>query len=335
MRINILERLMSVRQMSMKNWVWLLSLSFVAGLGVSAQAVDQSYTAYGNGVQIWFQAEDFSERIPDTDEFYALAEAPDGEIAFGDDVLNTINRLGGPGGRISYDFDISPFPAGTWYMWGRVINPQNMSDFMLVEGHPGDVVPTAAPFEGSFDNSQRLFERDTGPPFGWSGGSEAHIKELQTGENTMHIVHRSGNPDVYWDAMVWTNDPDYVPTDNDFLDAASFSSLGLSTVVGDFNGDLAVTAADYDIMLENFNNEVFLGTDGDITFDSYVDYRDFVALRSAIEAGGAAGAASVPEPSSWCLLGLATLLLGSVRQRRRQFGRSGSRCGSRDEHHGW
>lgn len=315
MRKNLLESIMSGRQvrMNVKNLALLPSLLLVGILATRTGAVEQfTVSGFGEGSQIWWEAEDFDQRIPDTDDHFALASAPDDEEAFGADELNTINRIGA-GGRISYTFDINQLgEAGTWYFWGRVLNPNNLSDYMLVDGHPGDIVPTEEPFSGAFTDSQRVFERNTGPPFGWSGGAEGHIKQLQDGENTMHIVHRQAEPEVFWDVMMWTDDPLYVPTDEDYMESEPFVPIDLP---GDFDGDGFVNDADYAIMLDNFNTDVDRGMDGDITFNGHVDYRDFVKLRSTIEAQPA-GAATVPEPEAFWLFGAAVLVFGGFRRRR-------------------
>ena len=47
---------------------------------------------YGGGHQIWFEAEDFDERNPDTEEYYLVVDAAD---AFG----QAITRAGGAGGK--------------------------------------------------------------------------------------------------------------------------------------------------------------------------------------------------------------------------------------------
>lgn len=312
--LKTLEPLMSGRKIrtSVKNFVLLPSLLLLGILAVRTDAVEQfTVSGFGDGSQIWWEAENFDQRIPDTDDHFALASAPDDEEAFGTG-LNTINRIGA-GGRISYTFDINQLgEAGTWYFWGRVLNPNNLSDFMLVDGHPGDVVPTEEPFSGAFSDSQRVFERNTGPPFGWSGGGEGHIKQLQDGENTMHIVHRQAEPEVFWDVMMWTDDPQYVPIDEDYLASEPFVAIDLP---GDFNDDSFVNDADYAIMLDNFNTDVDRGMDGDITFNGHVDYRDFVKLRASIDAQPA-GAATVPEPTSFLLFGAAALALGGFRRRR-------------------
>jgi len=184
---------------------------------------------YGGAHQIWFEAEDFDERDPPTNEYYPVVDA-DG--AFG----KAINRAGGAGGRISWTFDISEAggKGGTWYFWGRVIIPYNESDYMLVEGDPGDAeIPTGPPFPGGrdtqpfIDGDDRIFEQNVGPPWGWTGINtaalvlEGHVKELQDGQNTMYIYHREGDISVFWDVFMWTDDPDYVPTDEDYINATT------------------------------------------------------------------------------------------------------------------
>jgi len=82
---------------------------------------------YGDAHQIWFEAEDYDERNPDTDQYYPVVDAAD---AFG----QAITRAGGAGGMIRWTFDIraADGKAGTWYFWARVLNPDNQSDYMLV-----------------------------------------------------------------------------------------------------------------------------------------------------------------------------------------------------------
>ncbi|MHC4192516.1 MAG: discoidin domain-containing protein, partial [Planctomycetota bacterium] len=180
---------------------------------------------YGGANQLWFEVEDFDERDPPTDQYYSVVDEPG---AFG----KAINRAGGRGGMIRWTFDISKAggSGGTWYFWGRVINPSNQSDFMIVEGDPGDPpLPAGPPYprpgeaEG-FTNAQRAFDENAGPPWTWSGrnGAEAHTKTLQDGENTMYIVPRQGDATTFWDVFMWTDDPDYVPTDKNYQNATIF-----------------------------------------------------------------------------------------------------------------
>jgi hypothetical protein len=180
---------------------------------------------YGDGSQIWFEAEDFDERDPDDENSFALSDQPG---AFG----RSISSVNGNDGEsmIRYTFDISKAggAGGTWYFWGRVINPNNNSDFMLVAGHPGDQVPFTLPVSG-LASDQRIFEQsDLGNDWLWaptegSAGEEAHTKILQNGENTMYILNRESG--AVWDVLMWTDDPDYVPTDEDYVNA-TVPSLG-------------------------------------------------------------------------------------------------------------
>jgi hypothetical protein len=175
---------------------------------------------HGGGHQIWFEAEAFDERNPEGDQYYPVVDA-DG--AFG----QAITRAGGAGGMIRWTFDISRAGGrnGTWYFWARVLNPSNQSDYMLVEGDPGDTeIPTGPPFPGGdgtapFDNDDdRIFESSM-PDWDWWGNDEGSDKELQDGENTMYIFHRQGNDTVFWDVFMWTDSASYTPNDADYQSA--------------------------------------------------------------------------------------------------------------------
>ncbi|MCP4261597.1 MAG: hypothetical protein GY774_29455, partial [Planctomycetes bacterium] len=221
---------------------------------------------YGGGHQIWFEAEDYDERNPDTDDYYPVVDADD---AFG----QAITRAGGAGGMISWTFDISATDGreGTWLFWARVLNPSNLSDYMLVEGDPGDTeIPTGPPFPGGdgtapFDNADdRIFEETT-DPWGWWGNEEGSTKELQNGQNTMHIFHRQGSDAVFWDVFVWADDPSYRPTDDDyqnatiFIPGTAFNPMPADEAVIEdtwvsLNWSPAKTAASHDVYFgENFD----------------------------------------------------------------------------------
>ena len=179
-------------------------------------------SSYGGGHQIWFEAEDYDERNPDTAQYYPVVDQAG---AFG----KAITRAGGAGGMIRWVFDISAAggKGGTWYFWGRVIDPSNQSDYMLVEGDPDDAtIPTGPPFPGDsgtapfVEADDRVFEQDV-PSWGWvlADHSEGHTKVLQNGKNTMRIYHRQGDATVFWDVFMWTDNASYVPTDDDYRNA--------------------------------------------------------------------------------------------------------------------
>ncbi|MHC4521151.1 MAG: discoidin domain-containing protein, partial [Planctomycetota bacterium] len=196
-----------------------VSLLFVAVPGYAVDNVKVSN--YGGGHQIWFEVEDFDERDPADDSSFALSDEPG---AFGR-TISSVNGSDG-NGMIRYDFDISKAggSGGTWYFWGRVINPNNNSDFMLVDGHPGDQVPFTQPVTGLV-NSQRIFEQSgLGNDWVWaptegSAGEESHTKTLRDGENTMYVISREAG--ATWDVFMWTDDPDYVPTNEDYENATA------------------------------------------------------------------------------------------------------------------
>jgi hypothetical protein len=178
---------------------------------------------YGGGHQIWFEAEDSDERSPDTAQYSPVVDQAG---AFG----KAVSRTGDAGGRIMWTFDISAAggKGGTWYFLGRVLNPNNRSDYLLVEGDPGDAdIPSTPPFPGGnevapFLNADDQIFEQTVASWDWvrTNHSNGHTKQLQDGKNTMYIFRREGqNATVFWDVFVWADDPDYRPTDDDYRNA--------------------------------------------------------------------------------------------------------------------
>jgi len=244
---------------------------------------------YAGGHQIWFEAEDYDERNPDTDQYYPVVDAAD---AFG----KAINRSGGAGGMIRWTFDISAAggKGGTWYFWARILNPDNQSDYMLVEGDPDDAeIPTGPPFPGDsgeapfVNDDDRIFEENVGPPWGWAraGHEEGHTKELQDGENTMYIFHRQGNNTVFWDVFMWADRSNYVPTDEDYRNAkifvpsiASNPSPANGAIIRDtwvsLNWSPGGFAASHDVYLGDNFDHVNAGTGG--TFRGNQPSNDFL-----------------------------------------------------------
>ena len=189
---------------------------------------DRSYSSkhefkvsqYGGGHQIWFEAEKYTERTPDTDEHWAVEKM---NKAYGKTVLGPTGNFGG---MLRYEFDIRAIgpkaKGGEWYMWARLVNPGNQSDFMLVEGHPGDKIPKQAPADrGGFDNKQRVFEFNVGGApdiFGWGPAShkEGHTKILRNGKNVTVFFRRQAGTGNKMDVIMWTDDDEYQPTDQDY-----------------------------------------------------------------------------------------------------------------------
>ncbi len=201
----------------------LLVVFFLLSAVVPAFAVtNYKVSNYGGGHQIWFEAEDFDERNPPTDQYFPVVDQAG---AF----RKAITRAGGAGGMIRWTFDVGAAggKGGTWYFWGRIISPNNQSDFMLVEGDPDDtVIPPGPPFPGGDGTppfvtaDDRVFEETT-TSWTWvrTGHEEGHTKVLKDGNNTMRIYHRQGDSSVFWDTFVWTDSASYVPTDDDYRNA--------------------------------------------------------------------------------------------------------------------
>jgi len=240
----------------------------------------QSYKTsnFGGAHQVWFEAEDFDQRNPNTEQYYPVVDAAD---AFG----KAVTRAGGAGGMIRWTFSISKAggKGGTWYFWVREINPSNLSDYMLVKGDPGDPqIPTGPPFPGGdgaapFDNADdRILEETVGPPWAWarSGHEEGHTKQLQDGENTMYIFHRQGDNTAFWDVFVWTDSASYVPTDADYRNAMLAPRGTTATNPSPANGALveatwvslswspATRAVSHDVYFGETFNDVNDGTAG-------------------------------------------------------------------------
>ncbi len=207
---------------------------------------------FGAGVQVWFEAEDYTERIPDDDTYFPVVFAPG---AYGDDEL-AVSRGGGAGGCMRWDFDIEEAGgfAGEWRMWGRVINPSNLSDYLIVLGDQQDFeIPNVEPYPGGdsvppFTNGDdQVFEGTVGPDWGWFGNGTGHTKDLLDGVNSMYMFHRQGDPTRLLDVIVWTNDPGYVPTDEDYEMAELFEGGGPARPTfhrGDPNDDGAINITD-------------------------------------------------------------------------------------------
>ena len=95
------------------------------------------------------------------------------------------------------------------------------------------------------------------------------------------------------------------------------SILGPPGDPGDFNMDGVVDTADFQIMADNFNGQYPREesySKGDFDLNTRVDLKDFLAFREVFEAQGGSVAA-VPEPSTFLVVTIASILLLSWRGR--------------------
>ena len=188
---------------------------------ISAHAVkEMKVSNYDGGHQVWFEAEHFDERSPNDNYKLGIAEKAkkptDG--AFGDIVTNA-----GGQGWLLYRFDISMAKgkAGDWRFIGRIINPNNHSDWLWVLGDDGDKIPEVAP--GFVRPDDIIFENNT-PTWTWVrdgdfGADGGTINKLQKGENVMMIWTRGSSLEDQYDVFMWADDLEYVPADDDYINA--------------------------------------------------------------------------------------------------------------------
>ena len=203
-----------------------LGVSFLSALlflTMSAHAVEEfKVSNHDGGHQIWFEAEDFDERSPNENYKLGIAEKAlkPTNGAFGDIVTNT-----GGDGWIIYRFDISIAggKAGDWRFVGRLINPNNHSDWLWVLGDDGNKIPEVKPAfvrpdDIIFENNTPVWTWVKDGDFGLDGGT---VNELQDGENVMMIWFRGSSLEVQYDVFMWADDPEYTPTDDDYIKATS------------------------------------------------------------------------------------------------------------------
>ncbi len=230
----------------------MLRTLFVIGLCLSVlllvnitYAVDVfKISDFGGGHQIWFEVEAFDARDDNSENAagvgFKLVDAETNieliDGAFGDAVVNV---SGNDNIWLLYNFDISEAEgkAGTWTLWSREINPSNQSEFLWVMGDDGDEIPDVKPTFVIEDD--RIFDADTGPPWTWTRGNrEGEVKQLQDGENTMMIWYRQGNTTALRDVFVWADNPSYIPTDDDYMNA---DEIGTKPESVDPGGKLTAT----------------------------------------------------------------------------------------------
>lgn len=199
-----------------------LIFCFVLMAVVTVFAVEEvKVSEYGDGKQIWFEAELFDER--DENEVYKLGKGEGAKDptdgAYGDIVTNS-----GGKGWIRYNFDISLAggEAGDWRFIGRLINPSNHSDWLWVLGDDGDAIPKATPQD--FVRPDDIIFEENVPEWAWMrtgdfGKDAGTINKLRDGENVMIIYTRQSSNQVEYDVFCWSSDLEYEPTDEDYENA--------------------------------------------------------------------------------------------------------------------
>ena len=203
-------------------------LSVLLLLAMSAHAVEEfKVSNYDGGHQIWFEAEDFDERSSNENYKLGIAEKAlkPTNGAFGDIVTNTTAGEG----WLLYRFDISIAggKAGDWRFVGRLINPNNHSDWLWVLGDDGNKIPEVKPAfvrpdDIIFENNTAVWTWVKDGDFGLDGGT---VNELQDGENVMIIWYRGSSLEVQYDVFMWADDLDYTPTDDDYIKATPKKGL--------------------------------------------------------------------------------------------------------------
>ena len=180
---------------------------------------------YSGGCQIWFETEAFDARDSDSENNvgigFKIVEAETRidlpKDAFGDGIVNVrgTNNI-----WLLYTFDVSAAEGegGIWYLWARMVNPNNRSEWLWMLGDDGKEIPDGKP--AFVDGDDRAFEATIGPPWGWaSTKAEGDSKELQDGENTMMIWYREGDSSALRDVFVWSDTITYTPSDEDYRNA--------------------------------------------------------------------------------------------------------------------
>lgn len=202
-----------------------VSIALLISMGLAAHAVKVfRVSQYNGGHQIWFEVEAFDERDPgsekDKNKGYQLGSATNVKAPKGISGDGIVVVRGDDTIWLRYDFDISKAGGkkGTWYLWAKMLNPTNRSDWLWVLGDDGKKIPKVKPAFVVADD--RVFEASPATLSWASRKTEGDVKELRDGENTMMVWWRETDTTRFLDILVWSDKQEYTPTDDDYKNAA-------------------------------------------------------------------------------------------------------------------
>lgn len=226
----------------------------IAVLAAPATGATIKYSENGGGQQIWITADSFASRSMDggVPNWVIDPEANDvlggGAYCFYDDVIDTTaNQLPWwaqfeiPSSAVPGTFNVS----GAWRFWIRTQMPVPAdpndpvqinadADWLFSNGHPTDLNvsnPTEADWATALAARDNLDDRvaqdvwgagGIRPSWVWrSSDASGNVWQKQLamidGKLTFRLYEREAGPyNARIDVIVWSNNPDYTPTDDDF-----------------------------------------------------------------------------------------------------------------------
>jgi len=184
----------------------------------------------------------------------------------------------------------------TWYNLWLVLNNTAATFKAYVQG-PGDANPI-----------QYLGGTATGD-FAFRTGGAPH------GSLISYLIDSNAtSPNTYFDDI-------YVDTAGENL---TNPATGVVITPGDVDGNGIVNLVDFGLIRDHFQTAVTMRSQGDLTFDNFVDFRDFRQWKTAFLGGGGSlegvdlsfSGGAVPEPAGVCLALMAVCGLMQVSARR-------------------